>query len=144
MGHQVRPCYFGVLTMIPPDIPSLRQLRAFEAAARLASVSGAAREVNVSQPGLTQSIHALEARRTARLFDRRPSGCYVTALGAILLPRVRRFFDHVGSALSAPVVGSPLVDRQDVAASVNKITSLQIRSLIAIAQSPSIEAAARQ
>ena len=42
--------------MVPPDLPSLRQLRAFEAAARLESVSGAAREVNLSQPALTQSL----------------------------------------------------------------------------------------
>src|SRR5215831_7091126 len=126
------------------DFPSPRQLRAFEAAARLESVSGAAREVNVSQPGLTQSIHALEARLKARLFDRRRSGCYVTPLGAILLPRVRRFFDHIGSALSEPVIGSPFVGRQALAASVNKITGLQMRSLIAIAESPSIEAAARR
>ncbi len=125
------------------EIPSLRQLRAFEAAARLESVSAAAREVNLSQPGLTQSLHALEARLKARLFDRRRSGCYVTAPGAILLPRVRRFFEHIGAALSEPVIGSPFVGREALAASVNKITGLQIRSLVAIAGSPSIEAAAR-
>jgi DNA-binding transcriptional LysR family regulator len=126
------------------EIPSLRQLRAFEAAARLESVSAAAREVNLSQPGLTQSLHALEARLNARLFDRRRSGCYGTASGAILLPRVRRFFEHIGAALSEPVIGSPIVGREALAASVNKITGLQIRSLIAIAESPSIEAAARR
>jgi DNA-binding transcriptional LysR family regulator len=130
--------------MIPRDVPSLRQLRAFESAARLESVGAAGREVNLSQPGVTQSLHALEARLNARLFDRRRSGCYVTPLGAILLPRVRRFFDHIGSALSEPVIGSPLVGREALAASVNKITGLQIRSLIAIAGSPSIEAAARR
>jgi DNA-binding transcriptional LysR family regulator len=130
--------------MIPLEFPSLRQLRAFEAAARLESVSAAAREVNLSQPGLTQSIHALEARLAARLFDRRRSGCYVTGLGTILLPRVRRFFDHVGAALCEPVIGNPIVARPALVAAVNKITGLQIRSLIAIAQSPSIEAAARR
>jgi DNA-binding transcriptional LysR family regulator len=93
--------------MTPTDVLSLRQMRAFEAAARLESVSAAAREVNLSQPGLTQSIHALESRLAIRLFDRRRSGCYVTGLGAVLLPRVRRFFDHLGAALSDPVVGSP-------------------------------------
>jgi hypothetical protein len=47
--------------MAPHDLPSLRHLRAFEAAARLESVSGAAREVNLSQPALTQSlINAVE------------------------------------------------------------------------------------
>ena len=130
--------------MMLQEIPSHRQLRAFEAAARLESVSAAAREVNLSQPGLTQSIHALEARLKARLFDRRRSGCYATALGAILLPRVLRFFEHIGAALSEPVIGSPFVGREALAASVNKITGLQIRSLIAIAESPSVEAAARR
>ncbi|HUI97376.1 MAG TPA: LysR family transcriptional regulator [Xanthobacteraceae bacterium] len=126
------------MSMTPLDIPPLRQLRAFAAAARLESVSGAARAVNLSQPGLTQSLHALEARLAARLFDRRHSGCYVTPLGAILLPRVRRFFDHLDAALRAPMIGGPF------AASVNKITAAQMRSLIAIAQSPSMEAAARR
>ena len=130
--------------MAKRDLPPPNGLRAFEAAARLESVSGAAREVNLSQPGLTQSLHALEARLETRLFDRRRSGCYVTGLGAILLPRVRRFFEHIGSALSEPVIGSPFVGRQALAACVNKITGLQIRSLIAIAESPSIEAAARR
>jgi Bacterial regulatory helix-turn-helix protein, lysR family len=36
-------------------VPSLRQLRAFETVARLESVSSAAREVNLSQPALTES-----------------------------------------------------------------------------------------
>ena len=130
--------------MTPLDVLSLRQLRAFESAARLESVSAAAREVNLSQPGLTQSIHALEARLAVRLFDRRRSGCYVTGLGAVLLPRVRRFFDHVGAALSEPVVGSPFVGRHDAAAAVNRITGAQMRGLIAIAESHSIDAAARR
>jgi DNA-binding transcriptional LysR family regulator len=129
---------------IPLELPSLRQLRAFAAAARLESVSAAARAVNLSQPGLTQSLHALEARLAVRLFDRRRSGAYATPAGAILLPRVRRFFDHIGAALSEPIVGSPLVGREALATAVNKITGVQIRSLIAIAASPSVEAAARR
>jgi hypothetical protein len=46
--------------MISFDFPSLRQLRGFEAVARLKSVSRAAREVNLSQTELTQSVRALE------------------------------------------------------------------------------------
>jgi LysR family transcriptional regulator of gallate degradation len=130
--------------MIPLDVPSLRQLRAFEAVARLESVSSAAREVNLSQPGVTQSICALEDELKIRLFDRRRSGCYVTEPGAILLPRVRRFFDHIRSALSEPVVGSPLASRQTLDAAVNKITKPQIRSLIAVAENHSFDAAARR
>ncbi len=130
--------------MVSLELPSLRQLRAFEAAARLGSISAAAREVNLSQPGLTQSLHALETRLGARLFDRRRSGCYLTPLGAILLPRVRRLFEQIGAALSEPVIGTPFVGREAVAAALNKITGLQIRSLIAVAASPSVEAAARR
>jgi LysR family transcriptional regulator, regulator for genes of the gallate degradation pathway len=130
--------------MTTAEIPSLRQLRAFEAAARLASVSAAAREVNLSQPGLTQSIHALKARLAARLFDRRRSGCYVTAVGAVLLPRVRRFFDHIGAALRDQAPASPSTGRERRAAPLAKITGAQIRGLIAIAESPSMEAAARR
>src|SRR5215469_17104202 len=92
------------------DIPPLRQLRVFEAVARLESVSGAAREINLSQPGVTQAVHGLEARLKARLFERARSGCYVTELGSILLPRVRRFFDHLHSGLNG---GAASALRQD-------------------------------
>ena len=46
--------------MIAREIPSLRQLRAFEAVARLESVSAAARDIHLSQPGVSQAIGALE------------------------------------------------------------------------------------
>jgi LysR family transcriptional regulator, regulator for genes of the gallate degradation pathway len=129
--------------MVLLDVPSLRQLRAFEAAARLESVSSAAREVNLSQPALTQSLHALEARLRTRLFERRRSGCYPTELGVILLPRVRRFFDHIRSALAEPAVGAPFAARQRTDAVINKLTRPQLRSLIAISENRSFEAAAR-
>ena len=124
------------------DIPSLRQLRAFEAVARLASISTAAREVGLSQPGLTQAIRALEARLSARLFERQRSGCYVTELGSVLLPRVRRFFEHLRSGLSYPGDGSA-ADRSGSDSAVNRITRPQLRSLIAISENSSFDAAAR-
>ncbi|HSZ66827.1 MAG TPA: LysR family transcriptional regulator, partial [Xanthobacteraceae bacterium] len=91
--------------MTAREMPSLRQLRAFEAVARLESVSAAARDIHLSQPGVSQAIHALENGLDAQLFERRQSGCYVTASGAILLPRVRRFLEYLRSALMEP--GSP-------------------------------------
>jgi DNA-binding transcriptional LysR family regulator len=129
--------------MVPADVPSLRQLRAFEAAARLQSVSGAAREVNLSQPALTQSVHAFETALRTPLFERRRSGCYPTELGAILLPRVQRFFDHIRSALAEPAFGSPFIGRQSGDAIINKLTRPQLRSLIAISENQSFDAAAR-
>src|SRR3974390_3141104 len=113
------------------DLPSLRQLRVFEAVARLESVSGAAHEISLSQPGVTQAVHGLETRLAAQLFERRRSGCYVTELGAILLPRVRRFFAHLHSGLG------------EEGGAVRRIAGHQIRSLIAISESSSFDAAAR-
>ncbi|HTP91510.1 MAG TPA: LysR family transcriptional regulator [Xanthobacteraceae bacterium] len=130
---------------MPPllDVPSLRQLRGFEAVARLKSFSGAAREVNLSQPALTQSVHALEARLATRLFERRHSGCFATEPAAILLPRVRRFFDHIRAALGEPTLAGASTGRQNADAILNKITRPQLRGLIAISENHSLEAAAR-
>ncbi len=128
--------------MIARDVPSLRQLRVFEAVARLESVSAAAREVNLSQPGVTQAIHALEKRVDAQLFERRRTGCYITNLGIVLLPRVQRLLQHLGSALAA-VGGAASSDRQGMDATLNRITRPQLRSLIAVSENPSFDAAAR-
>jgi len=128
--------------MISRDLPSLRQLRVFEAVCRLESVSAAAREVNLSQPGVTYAVSALERRVGARLFVRKRSGCYVTELGAILLPRARRLFEHLRAALT-DLARTSSTSRQNADSAVNRITDPQLRSLIAISENPSFDAAAR-
>jgi LysR family transcriptional regulator, regulator for genes of the gallate degradation pathway len=128
--------------LIPQELPSLRQLRAFEAVSRLESVSAAAREVSLSQPAVTQAIHAFEERVNARLFERRQTGCYVTRLGVVLVPRVQGFFEQLRAALS-DLATSSSTGRQSVDATVNRITGPQLRSLIAISENPSFDAAAR-
>lgn len=120
------------------DIPSVRQLRIFAAVAAAQSVSGAAKAVNLSQPGVTQSVRALEKRVGAELFERRGSGCYLTASGAILLPRIARFFDQLRLALADAGAGAP-----DPDVAVHRITGPHIRSLIAVSQNNSFDAAAR-
>jgi DNA-binding transcriptional LysR family regulator len=127
--------------MSRPEIPSLRQLRAFEAVARLGSIGGAAREVNFSQPGVTQAVRSLETRLGARLFERTRSGCYVTEFGALLLPRVRRVFDHLRSGLNEPASRAGAGGRDPGLAS--RITRPQLRGLIAISENPSFDTAAR-
>ncbi len=128
--------------MMARELPSLRQLRAFEAVARLESVSAAARDIHLSQPGVSQAIRALEDCVGAQLFERRRSGCYVTAFGAILLPRIRRFLEHLRSALTEPG-GSSAAGRQSLEATVNRLTRPQLQSLIAVSEHPSFDAAAR-
>ena len=125
------------------DFPPLRQLRAFEAVARLQSMSGAAREINLSQPGVTQSIEALEKQLQVRLFERQRSGCYTTVLGTILLPRVQAFFGHIRAALDELAGGHPSASRQTEELA-GKITRPQLRSLLAIYESKSFDAAARR
>ncbi len=125
------------------DFPSLRQLRAFEAVTRLQSMSAAARDINLSQPGVTQSIEALERQLQVRLLDRQRSGCYPTALGAILLPRVQAFFDHIRSALE-DLSGSHQPAERQILELTNKVTKPQLRSLLAVYESESFEAAARR
>jgi LysR family transcriptional regulator, regulator for genes of the gallate degradation pathway len=129
--------------MVPLDIPSLRQLRGFEAVARLKSFGRAALEVNLSQPALSQSVRALETQFAAHLFERRQSGCYVTEPGAILLPRVQRFFDHIRAALGELTFAGASAGRPGVDAIINKITRPQLRGLIAISENHSLDAAAR-
>jgi LysR family transcriptional regulator of gallate degradation len=128
--------------MAAREIPSLRQLRAFEAVARLESVSAAARDIHLSQPGVSQAIRALENGLGAQLFERRQSGCYVTEFGAILLPRIRRFLEHLRTALTEPG-GNITAGRQSVDATINRMTRPQLQSLIAVAENPSFDAAAR-
>jgi LysR family transcriptional regulator of gallate degradation len=128
--------------MMAREIPSLRQLRAFEAVARLESVSAAARDIHLSQPGVSQAIRALENGLDAQLFERRRSGCYVTEFGAILLPRIRRFLERLRSALTEPS-GNAVAGRQSMDATVNRLTRPQLQSLIAVSEHPSFDAAAR-
>jgi len=128
--------------LITRAIPSLRQLRAFEAVARLESVSAAARDIHLSQPGMSQAIRALEDGLGTRLFERRRHGCYVTEFGVILLRRVRRFLEHLRSALTEATGNSP-AGRQSVNATVNRMTRPQLQSLIAVSENLSLDAAAR-
>lgn len=75
-------------------LPSLNALRAFEAAARLESVSRAAAELHVTHGAVSRHIHALEADLGAALFTRAGRGLALTAAG-------RELRDGASSALDA-------------------------------------------
>ncbi len=126
------------------DLPSLRQLRAFEAVARSRSIGAAAKELGLSQPAVTQMVARIETALAASLFERRRTGTYLTALGSVLLPRVQRLFAHIQSALCDPIIGASLSGRETTKSVENKITDTHIRALTAIAECGSFEAAARR
>ena len=125
-------------------LPSLQQLRIFETVATHESISGAAKTVNLSQPSVSLALGMLEDKVGARLFDRRRTGCYATAAGAILLPRVTRMQTQIRQALCEPIVGPPFADRSDVTPLERRMTDAHVRSLIAISESTSFDEAARR
>jgi LysR family transcriptional regulator of gallate degradation len=125
-------------------LPSLQQLRIFEAVAKHESISAAAKAIHLSQPSVTLAIGHLEAKIGATLFDRRHSGCYVTPSGAIFLPRVTRMLTQIRQALCKPAVGPPFADNAGVAPLERKITDAHVRSLTAISESVSFDEAARR
>lgn len=68
----------------------LKHLRHFIAAAELGNIGMAARRLNISQPPVTRTIHALEHELGFSLFDRTPRGVVLTEAGAQFLADARR------------------------------------------------------
>jgi LysR family glycine cleavage system transcriptional activator len=75
-------------------------LRAFESAARHASVSGAARELAVTHSAVSHQLKLLESQLDMRLFERTNRGLQITPGGEILLPVLSESFDHIASTLA--------------------------------------------
>lgn len=73
-------------------LPPLGWLRAFEAAARHQSFTGAARDLNMTQSAVSQQIKSLEAYLGRALFHRRPRVVELTEAGITYLPVVRDAF----------------------------------------------------
>ncbi len=76
-------------------------IQAFEAIVRQGTVHGAAREIGLSQTGVTQRIRALERALGATLFVRSRKGMRPTAEGEALLRWCQRVGDLEGELLAA-------------------------------------------
>lgn len=79
-------------------LPPLNPLRAFEATARHASVSAAARELRVTHGAVSHQIRALEESLDIVLFERGGRRLKLTAAGALLLPAVTQAFSGIAAA----------------------------------------------
>ncbi len=77
------------------DIPSLKGLRAFEAAARTGSFVAAARELSVSAAAISQLIRSLENQLGHKLFHRINRGITPTEAGLEVLPRISAAFEEL-------------------------------------------------
>lgn len=73
-------------------LPPLNWLRAFEAAARHLSFTGAAGDLNMTQSAVSQQIKSLEGHLGRPLFLRRPRALELTQTGLSYLPVVRDAF----------------------------------------------------
>lgn len=81
-----------------PQLP-LNALRAFEAAARHATLSRAAVELCVTQAALSHQIRNLEERLGVSLFRRVPRGLILTEEGAALVPVLTAALDTISATL---------------------------------------------
>jgi DNA-binding transcriptional LysR family regulator len=77
------------------ELPSLNALRAFEAAARLESVSRAGLELHVTHGAVSRQIRALEAELGVALFSREGRGLALTAAGLRLRDSVAGAFTQL-------------------------------------------------
>ncbi len=77
------------------DMPSLKGLRAFEAAARTGSFAAAAMELSVSAAAIGQLVRSLEDQVGRKLFHRINRGITPTEAGLEVLPRLSAAFDEL-------------------------------------------------
>ncbi len=93
-------------------------LRCLEAAARLGSLTAAARALGVSQPAVTVQIGGLEKALGERLLVREARGVRATPAGEAVISRARRILDEIreleGALESGPLNGLLRIGSTDV------------------------------
>jgi LysR family transcriptional regulator, glycine cleavage system transcriptional activator len=80
-------------------LPPLNALRAFEAAARLASFARAAAELHVTPAAVSHQVKGLEDVLGVKLFRRRASGLELTHAGRVCQPKLREGFQRLAEAV---------------------------------------------
>ena len=83
------------------QLPSLKAVRAFEAAARHSSFKLAAEELNVTHSAVSHQIKALENELGVRLFDRHTRRVDLTDAGRLYFVPIRQAFDQMRTASDA-------------------------------------------
>lgn len=89
-------------------LPPLRELQAFEAAARLLSFRKAADELCVTPTAISHQIKLLEQYCGQPLFQRQPRPLQLTEAGAQLLPVLREAFLSISDELARLTPSSPI------------------------------------
>jgi LysR family transcriptional regulator, glycine cleavage system transcriptional activator len=86
-------------------LPPLNGLRAFEAAARHRSFTGAADELCVTPGAVSQLVKTLETALGTPLFHRSARAITLTPEGKKYLPSIRRAFEEIAAATEATAPG---------------------------------------
>lgn len=76
----------------------LQELRAVAEIARCGSVLAAAEAIGSTQPAMTRTLAAVEAKLDTKLFDRGPRGMRITVFGEALLRRIAAVFSEIQGA----------------------------------------------
>ncbi|HEX9448233.1 MAG TPA: LysR family transcriptional regulator, partial [Dongiaceae bacterium] len=81
--------------MLKRHLPPVSSLIPFEAAARLGSMSAAARELGISQPAISRHLQMLERDLGQVLFQRNRRGLVLTTAGRSYQLAVATGLDHI-------------------------------------------------
>ncbi|MFQ5438703.1 MAG: LysR family transcriptional regulator, partial [Paracoccaceae bacterium] len=102
-------------------LPSLKGLRAFEAAARTGSFAAAAGELSVSPAAIGQLVRSLEEQIGRKLFYRVNRGITPTEAGLEILPRLSLAFDEL-KGVSRQITGGNSRSRLSVSAPMSVVS----------------------
>src|SRR5215470_12172180 len=84
----------------------LDDVRAFVSVAEAGSLSGAARDLNLTQSAVTRRVQRLETSLGAMLLDRRTRPVILTGAGQAALERCRRLLNDIREVRAAAANGS--------------------------------------
>lgn len=124
-------------------ILNLRHLRAFCEVARCQSISGAASQVYLSQPAITQALAKLERVLDIALFDRKNNGMFVTEPGQLFLNRVKRALAYINEGTRAAAKVASKSRSGGFRHFDQLLTSAQLRALLAVSDAGNFSLAAR-
>jgi LysR family transcriptional regulator of gallate degradation len=122
--------------------PDVRQLRTFEAIARLGSLVAASEALHISQPAVTYLAMRLESDLGTTVFERTARGTRLTSKGKLLAVRTNRFFQQLGTALAGLIGASRSRNGSDVI--LSRLTKLHCKTLLTVWDCGQIRIAAQR
>ena len=126
---------------MPTDIPNIRHMRVFLETVKTGSVSLAAERCSLSQPAATQAVSRLEAEVETSLLIRNTRRFTPTPCGALFAGRIEAALGQLNKGARASLRGAK--EGGDKRKPYDRrVTSAQLRALIAVANAGSFTVAA--